>query len=108
MQGSDKSNGLEIQSMQLSQKFLESDDNHEVAKQLNKKGIVLTGTVVHGFLEGQGKEEWPNGDIYIGDFVRGKKHGTGHFKFFDGSEYKGQFKENSIDGFGVYTWSDGR
>ena len=45
------------------------------------------------FLEGKGKEFWPDGSIYEGG---GKKEGTGVFRWKEGAVYEGK---NTINYF---------
>jgi hypothetical protein len=40
-------------------------------------GIKYTGAIVDNELTGQGKLEWPSGDVYVGSVCRGFRHGAG-------------------------------
>jgi hypothetical protein len=42
-------------------------------------GIKYTGAFEANVLTGQGKIEWPSGDMYIGQVLEGFRHGVGTY-----------------------------
>ena len=56
------------------------------------KDSLYTGTVVDdGIPHGNGKMQYPNGDIYTGQFDHGLKHGRGEMKYHDGTVRVGRW-----------------
>ncbi|MFM2112665.1 MAG: hypothetical protein RLZZ271_1325 [Pseudomonadota bacterium] len=62
-----------------------------------------------GFIHGQGRFSYPNGDVYEGQWVDGLRNGGGRLIFGPGSSwygdrYEGQWKDDQQHGYGRYTW----
>ena len=52
-----------------------------------------------GVMQGRGRLEWPNGDVYEGDFSGGRQTGWGSLtRAGAGERYQGCFKEGVFDG----------
>lgn len=51
---------------------------------------------------GNGKIQYPKGEVYYGEIVNFKKHGKGYLFFSDGSKYVGEFSDGLINGQGTY------
>lgn len=64
----------------------------------------------NGFMEGQGRVEWDNGDRYEGPLVAGKAQGKGIFSWKSGQRYEGYLKDGRPSGQGkmVYAQSGDR
>ncbi|KAL4483653.1 hypothetical protein ABPG72_006719 [Tetrahymena utriculariae] len=58
-------------------------------------------------LEGIGKMEMFNGDIYMGYFWRNYMHGDGYLLKQNGDFYNGKFQNDKIQGFGRYYYING-
>ena len=73
--------------------------------------FTITETVpagaVDGVLNGQGKYENADGEIYEGSFVDGKAEGKGKITWTDGSVFEGSFVGGQKEGYGVFTDSEG-
>lgn len=72
------------------------------------KDLKYTGEWNNDSMHGNGKLEFPNGDIYEGQFVENKFQGEGKFVWKNGSWYQGQFSESKLHGSGLYVSFDGR
>ena len=64
------------------------------------------------FIEGKGKQTFPDGSVYEGDFVNGKRHGNGTMVWGDstqwaGDRYEGEWVEGWRTGQGTYTDANG-
>jgi len=70
-------------------------------------GAVYTGPVVNGYLSGEGKLIFIEGDSYTGEFQQGLFHGQGHLVFSDGGYYKGEFDSGDYQGEGELEYDDG-
>lgn len=55
---------------------------------------------------GNGKMEYPHGEVYYGEIVDFKKHGKGYLFLADGSKYVGEFANGLISGNGTYYVDD--
>lgn len=71
-----------------------------------KNGDIYVGNFVAGLFEGEGKFSSASG-TYTGSFVKGASEGQGKFIYPDGSHYSGEFKANHFHGKGKFTYSDG-
>lgn len=58
--------------------------------------------------EGQGKEIYKDGTIYVGQFKEDYKTGKGKLTFKSGYEYEGQFLNDCYHGYGKMKYDDGR
>jgi hypothetical protein len=66
------------------------------------------GEFKDGLPNGQGMKTFPNGGKYQGEFKDGKYNGEGTENFPNGQKYFGEFKDGLPNGQGTLTWSDGR
>jgi hypothetical protein len=73
---------------------------------INEYGTIFEGSYVKGFLSGQVKILFPNGDKYEGNFENSMENGFGKKTYIDGSYYEGNFKNNKRDGLGKYVGTD--
>jgi hypothetical protein len=53
-----------------------------------------------GMMEGSGRMEWQNGDIYIGQWYQGKMTGIGSLIKAEGGKLQGSFVEGRLQGWG--------
>lgn len=103
--------------------MIESDKNLEQSdpplttssRILNEKKITLgDGSVYEGLIDhlqrphGQGKQVYPNGDVYVGFFVEGQKNGMGKLEKKGQFTYYGNFNRNKMSGQGTMYFEDGR
>lgn len=58
------------------------------------------GIFVNGELNGYGKTQYDNGDIYEGEFKDGLRHGFGKYIYNIGGYYEGEWKNDLKDGKG--------
>ncbi|CUG86032.1 Hypothetical protein, putative [Bodo saltans] len=70
-------------------------------------GSVYTGDSQLGMFHGNGKMEYPNGDLYEGQWANNTRHGYGVFELSDGSSYIGAFRHGDKDGAGEELYVDG-
>jgi hypothetical protein len=56
------------------------------------------GVFVNGELNGYGKTQYDNGDVYEGEFKNGMKNGKGKLTSEDGTIFEGYFKDNDFIG----------
>lgn len=66
----------------------------------NEGELVYVGDVKHHRMDGYGRLEYANGDVYEGEFVRGVFNGQGTFTSSTGWTYEGEFKNGQADGEG--------
>lgn len=60
-----------------------------------------------GLRNGQGKNTFPNGDVYSGSYVNGKRCGKGKYTFKSGGVYNGEYNSSGErTGKGTFTYSD--
>ena len=70
--------------------------------------VKFEGEIVDGVPNGEGTENYPNGQKYVGEFMDGKPHGQGIFTLPDGQKYFGEWKDGLQNGQGTYTSPDGK
>lgn len=71
-------------------------------------GDVFDGTLVGGRAEGKGVFVWKSGQRYEGDLVDGRPAGPGKLFYADsGDLYEGEFVRGLPSGRGTYTWKNG-
>lgn len=70
-------------------------------------GSVYTGDAKLGMFDGNGKMEYPNGDLYEGQWANNTRHGYGVLECSDGSSYIGAFRHGDKDGAGEEVYADG-
>ena len=51
---------------------------------------------------------WVHGAKYSGDFKNGKKHGNGKYNFPNGDVYEGEWENGKREGEGIYTYFSGK
>ncbi|KAI8897465.1 hypothetical protein BC833DRAFT_621209 [Globomyces pollinis-pini] len=56
---------------------------------------------------GNGKNNFPNGDVYEGSYSNGKRKGLGTYKWKAGHRYKGDYQDNLRHGQGYFNYPDG-
>ncbi len=56
---------------------------------------------------GQGRVQWPNGDVYEGEVRAGMRHGTGEIQWASGQRYRGQWVDDRASGRGVLSFPGG-
>ncbi len=66
-----------------------------------------SGELMEGVINGYGKMNFTNGDVYEGNWKNGKKHGYGKLTWASGDVYEGNWNEDSQNGKGKYCWSNG-
>ena len=66
------------------------------------------GEFKDGLPNGQGIKTFPNGWKYVGESKDGKRHGQGTFTFSDGRQYEGEWNGGLFYGKGTYTFPDGK
>ena len=66
------------------------------------------GEFKDGLPNGQGIKTFPNGWKYVGESKDGKRHGQGTFTFSDGRKYEGEWNGGLFYGKGTYTFPDGK
>lgn len=67
--------------------------------------ITYEGNFDNDEREGEGKETYEDGSVYVGSFVKGKKCGKGKLVLPNGSFYRGDFKDDKLDGKGLFKWN---
>ena len=72
-------------------------------KTTNKR---VEGIFLNGFLFGEGRIIFSNGDLIIGNFIRNSLNGTGEHYRRDNSIYKGEFKNGKYNGVGKEIFQD--
>ena len=65
------------------------------------------GIFVNGELEGIGKTQYDNGDIYEGEFKNGLRHGLGKYIYKNGAFYDGEWQDGDEHGHGKVKFTDG-
>lgn len=70
-------------------------------------GQIYTGMMKNGWRSGFGRYEWPRGDTYVGNFEHGARNGIGNYTWADNRHYSGYWREHLRDTLGCYTWPDG-
>lgn len=89
------------------------------------------GSILDGFMHGDGRLTYENGEYYDGQWVRGlwsvtsfsliklivfpsipvsltgKRHGRGEYRYSDGTKYVGQWENDRIQGEGVCIYANG-
>jgi hypothetical protein len=71
-------------------------------------GDVFDGSLVKGHAEGKGVFTWKNGQRYEGDLLEGRPAGQGKLLYAEtGDIYEGEFAVGLPHGRGVYTWKNG-
>ncbi len=65
------------------------------------------GPLVNGKLQGSGRIEWANGEVYEGDFADGLMAGHGKLRFHNGA-YEGEFRDGLMWGRGELRYDNGR
>jgi hypothetical protein len=73
-----------------------------------KTQVKYEGEIVDGVPNGEGTENFPNGQKYFGEFKDGLPNGQGIKTFPNGWKYVGESKDGKRHGQGTFTWSDGR
>ena len=69
--------------------------------------VKFEGEIVDGVPNGEGTENFPNGQKYFGEFKDGLPNGQGMKTFPDGKKYMGEFKDGLKNGQGTYTFPNG-
>ena len=69
--------------------------------------VKFEGEIVDGVPNGEGTENFPNGQKYFGEFKDGLPNGQGMKTFPDGKKYMGEFKDGLKNGQGTFTYLDG-
>jgi len=65
------------------------------------------GEMHGGFMNGQGKFTFANGDVFDGQFKDGSLDGRGSARWFNKNHYEGEWKNGYPSGNGTYTWASG-
>ena len=65
------------------------------------------GEVEDGFLQGQGKMIWSNGNEYEGGWLKTKRHGKGKYSWSNKSWYEGEYKNGRCHGKGKLVYHNG-
>lgn len=84
-----------------------SDNESESGDKNEKEGVYVGGRNEIKERHGQGKNIFPNGDIYEGQYVSGKRHGQGTYIWKAGHRYQGEFQSNERFGNGLFVYPDG-
>jgi hypothetical protein len=71
-------------------------------------GNIYYGEWHDQFIEGVGTMKYNNGDVYIGQFIKGRINGTGQMQYSNGSNYNGNWKNNLRHGSGKLTTVEGQ
>jgi hypothetical protein len=66
------------------------------------------GNFEHGYLQGFGEAQWPNGTHYSGEFRYGRQNGRGKVVMADGSHFEGLYRDGYREGLGTTVWPDGK
>jgi len=69
--------------------------------------VKFEGEIVDGVPNGEGTENFPNGQKYFGEFKDGLPNGQGMETFPDGKKFVGEFKDGNYSGQGTETLPDG-
>lgn len=72
-----------------------------------KNGDVYEGNFRAGLFQGHGRLSMSASGIYTGNFVAGLMDGQGELIYADGSRYRGEFKQNQFNGKGTLRYLDG-
>lgn len=72
-----------------------------------RNGNVYEGPVTNNQLTGVGKFFWSNGDRYEGDLVNAEPHGQGTYFYKNGDRYVGPWQRGQKHGQARYTYADG-
>jgi hypothetical protein len=56
---------------------------------------------------GEGRIQWPNGDVYEGGLRAGKRHGTGEIVWASGQRYRGDWVDDRATGRGILKFPSG-
>lgn len=70
-------------------------------------GQIYTGTFQNGFPHGKGSLQTTDGNVYTGDFYFDFQHGIGTIKYYEGSTYSGGWFYGNRSGIGTLTLSGG-
>jgi len=70
--------------------------------------VKFEGEIVDGVPNGEGTENYPNGQKYVGEFKDGLPNGQVTYTSPNGEKYMGEFKDGKRHGQGTYTFPDGR
>ncbi|MBP0016073.1 MAG: CHAT domain-containing protein [Cyanobacteria bacterium SBLK] len=70
-------------------------------------GTECTGDFQGGQLNGRGRCNYGNGNVYEGEFRDGEENGQGLFIYTNGDRYEGQFRDGQRNGFGVFYFANG-
>ncbi|MEM9543003.1 MAG: CHAT domain-containing protein [Cyanobacteria bacterium P01_E01_bin.42] len=70
-------------------------------------GTECTGDFQGGQLNGRGRCNYGNGNVYEGEFRDGEENGQGLFLYTNGDRYEGQFRDGQRNGFGVFYFANG-
>jgi len=72
---------------------------------LAKDGGVYAGEVMSGMRHGRGKQNYPNGDVYVGCFKEDKRGGIGRLTLSgDAGSYLGEWDNDERNGKGSWTY----
>lgn len=75
-------------------------------KTISAQGVIFEGAFIDGHLEGEGKIQFPDGEVQIGRFEKGKLV-EGSIVFPDGEMQQGQFVNGRLQGFSEVIFADG-
>lgn len=65
------------------------------------------GNWEEGWINGEGRMTYANGDSYEGNFVENERYGMGLYQFKDGNSYEGEFVDGEFNGLGIFRFTDG-
>ena len=60
-----------------------------------------------GVIQGYGRYQYKNGNVYVGSFVKSMREGRGKITYCDGTVYEGEYHNNSRNGRGTFYYSNG-
>ena len=70
-------------------------------------GATEEGFWTNGWITGDGKLTFPNGDSFVGNLDHGVPHKSGHYTWSNGENYSGNYSHGKRTGSGKYTHLDG-
>jgi hypothetical protein len=80
------------------------DKSDDKSEEKVKNGVYTGDKNEKGLYSGQGKMEYPNGDVFEGEWKNNMRDGKGKITFVNQSTYDGMWSKDEINGQGTYKY----